>query len=528
MLQVNNNRVELDEDLITSKFKFCRKFNIKEKDITYFELAKKSIDARDKSDIFYICSFYVDGDFKINHKLEKNIKKVNKEDIEMRLPYASLVSKYRPIVIGCGPAGLFATYSLAKQGLNPILFERGKDVDQRSKDIDEFFDNHELHFDSNVQFGEGGAGTFSDGKLMTSSNDKNIRMLLNEFVDAGAPKDILYLAHPHIGSDKLKEVVKNIRYKILNLGGEIHFEHKLVDMLCKDDLVYVDIEHNGNMKTYCTKDLVLALGHSARDTFEMLYQKNMLIEQKNFAMGVRIEHLQDFINEAQYGKFKDKLPAAEYKFVEHLDNNRICYSFCMCPGGEIMASTSEYMGNVTNGMSLYARDSKFANSAMLVNVNKEDYHSDHPLAGVYFQQKYEHLAYSLCEGYDLGCQNVKDFINDKISTSLPFKDNCRMSHKFVNLNQCLPYFVCDNLKEGLLKIDRKMNGFIDNAILYGIESRTSSPIRMTRDETYQSISHKHIYPIGEGAGYSGGITTSALDGIRCAKHICEQYKGEKI
>ena len=527
MLQINNNRVEINEDISTSKIKFCRKFNLKEKDITYFELAKKSIDARDKNDIFYICSFYVDGNFKINHKLEKQSKKINKEDIETRLPFGQLKSEYRPIIIGSGPSGLFATYTLAKQGLNPILFERGKDVDSRSKDIDDFFNNHELHFDSNVQFGEGGAGTFSDGKLMTSSNDKNIRMLLNEFVDAGASKDILYLAHPHIGSDKLKEVVKNIRYKIKNLGGEVLFEHKLVNFDIKNDIVFVDIEHKGNMKTYKTKDLILALGHSARDTFEMLYQKQLFIEQKSFAMGLRIEHLQEFINKSQYGDFANQLPAAEYKFVEHLDDGRICYSFCMCPGGEIMASTSEYMGNVTNGMSYYARNSKFANSALLVNVNKEDFESNHPLAGVYFQQKYEHLAHSLCEGYDLGCQNVIDFLNDKVSTKLPFKDNCRMSHKLVNLNQCLPYFVSNNLKNGLMKIDHKVPGFINNAILYGIESRTSSPIRMTRDENYQSLSHKHIYPIGEGAGYSGGITTSALDGIRCARHIIKQYGGKE-
>ena len=341
----------------------------------------------------------------------------------------------------------------------------------------------------------------------------------------GHQKKIKYLNHPHIGSDRLRQVVKNIRYKIMNLGGEVYFEHKLVDFDYQNNEVVVSIEHNGEMKNYITHDLVLALGHSARDTFEMLYQKEMFIEQKAFAMGVRIEHLQSFVNNFQYGKFKDKLPAAEYKFVEHFDDKRMCYSFCMCPGGEIMASTSEFLGNVTNGMSYYNRDSDFANSALVVNVQPDDFKSSHPLAGVYFQQEYEHLAHKLTGSYALGVQRVEDFMTNKVSTELPYKSICKMPLKFVNLCDCLPDFVVDTLHQGIERIDSKVKGFKNNALLYGIESRTSSPIRITRDENYESVSHKKIYPIGEGAGYSGGITTSALDGIRCARKIANKYQG---
>jgi len=417
---------------------------------------------------------------------------------------------------------MFSALALARMGLKPIVIEQGKQVEEREKDINEFWGKGKLNPFSNVQFGEGGAGTFSDGKLNTNLNNLYCKKILNEFVHFGAPQEILYLSKPHIGSDNLKKVVKNIRQEIENLGGKILFSHKMTNILIeKDKIESVEIKNLQTNQTTLikTNHLLLCLGHSARDSFEMLYQNNFNIIQKPFAMGVRIELAQEKVNISQYGKGYDKrLPNADFKLVTHLSNGRSVFTFCMCPGGYVVASSSEEGEIVTNGMSNFARNGKNANSALLVNVTPDDYNSSHPLAGIYFQAKYEKLAFELGgKNYNAPAQSVGEFLGVKTNNSI--NSTYKPGITYTKIEKCLPEFVSQSLKEGIVELNKKLHGFSDNDnLLIAIESRSSCPLTILRDENLES-NIKGVYPVGEGAGYAGGIISSAQDGIKTAEMI---------
>ena len=475
-----------------------------------YKIIKKSTDAR-RGSVSFVYSAEV---------LET--EDAFESDKRIVVPFIGDVS--RPIVIGFGPAGLFCAYILAKAGMKPIIFERGADVDNRQKIVCGFKNGQNLDTNTNVQFGEGGAGTFSDGKLTTQISNPLCSEVLKIFNDFGAPDEICYLKKPHIGTDILIDVIKNLRKEIINLGGEIHFEEQITDIAVKNGFV---ISVSGK-KEYLCSEVVLGVGHSARDTFEMLYQKGVNMIQKPFSVGVRIEHRQEMINKAQYGEMYDSryLGAADYKLSTHLKNGRGVYTFCMCPGGEVIGAASEENGVVTNGMSYHARNGDNANSAVLVSVYPEDFKNEHPLAGVSFQREIENKAYFIKnEGYQAPCQRFGDFKNNNTSNQFGFVlPTYKPGVKFANLNEVLPEFVSHSLKEGIVEFGKKIKEFdMNDALLTGPETRSSSPVRIVRDEELQS-NIKGLYPIGEGAGYAGGITSSAVDGIRCALKIIDKYK----
>ena len=405
------------------------------------------------------------------------------------------------------------------------MIERGKEVGKRKEDIDNFFKTGKLLVNSNVQFGEGGAGTFSDGKLTTGVKDKRKQFILETFVQHGANEDILYMNKPHVGTDYLINVVKSMREKIIENGGEVLFESQLVDIGIENNrLVNIKIDQNGKIKTMHPDKLVLAIGHSARDTYEMLYQRGLKMEAKPFAVGLRIEHLQSFINEQQYGKYANhpRLKAADYKLAVKSSNGRGVYTFCMCPGGRVINSSSELGGVVVNGMSNQARDDINANSAILVTVGIEDFKDDHPLSGVVYQRELEHKAFELGgKNYFVPVMKVEEYLGSEVGDT-SVECSVLPGVKHANLNELFSDEVNQALKEGLMLMNQKISGFTSNAMLLGVESRSSSPVKFERDENYQS-NIKGIYPIGEGAGYAGGIMSSALDGLKCSELI---LKGE--
>ena len=526
-------RENLTEEQVFQKA--IAKSKIKPEEVSKWYIYKKSIDARKKEDINY--NYTIDIELK-DKKKESKYEKVE----EYKFPEIKNVrkSKYRPVIIGAGPAGLFAGLILVQNGIKPIILERGKKVEERIKDVEEFIQNKKFNTSSNIQFGEGGAGTFSDGKLNTGNSSVFSRKVLEEFIKFGAPKEILYTAKPHIGTDNLVKIVKNIREYIIENGGQVLFNKQVTDFEIENGKIKAVICSNTNKdneksesgklledeKRIETDSVILAIGHSARDTFKKLYELGVEIEPKNFAVGVRIEHLQKDINKAQYGeKTKLELPSADYKLVYHAKNGRTCYTFCMCPGGQVMASSSEEKSIVTNGMSNFARDGENANSAVLVNVTTQDYYKNTPLDGMYFQENLEKKAFELGgSNYNAPVQKVGDFLDNRKTTEFgkvkpTYKPGVTMS----NLNEVLPEFVSETLKEGIVELDKKMHGFADeDAILTGVETRSSSPVQITRDrETLNSINVKGLYPCGEGAGYAGGIMTAAIDGIKCAIKVLE-------
>lgn len=425
--------------------------------------------------------------------------------------------------------GLFAAYTLARNGAKPILVEQGKCVEERIEDVEFFKQEGILNTLSNVQFGEGGAGTFSDGKLTTGVNDTYCNKVLELFYEFGAPESILYTSKPHIGTDNLINIVKNIRNEIVHMGGEVLFNTKFVDFdIENDEIIGITLKNIESNEIYNmqTSNVILAIGHSARDTFEKLYEKNVNMKRKNFSVGVRIEHKQEMINRAQYGeKTKLKLPPAEYKLAYH-GKERSCYTFCMCPGGEVVASSSEENTIVTNGMSKFARDGQNANSAVLVNIVPEDFEGSSPLAGIYFQKELEEKAFLLGGGnYNAPIQRVEDFFSNSLTNHIgSITPTYKPGVTFSNLNDLLPNFVSETLKEGIKYFDTKLKGFADaDAILTAVETRSSSPVTIVRNEFGQA-NIAGLYPCGEGAGYAGGIMTAAVDGIKCAIKIMENNK----
>ncbi len=511
-----------DEEVLLRALK---KLNIPRNSVDYWRIYKKSIDARDKNDVHFVYTIDIscnEGEYTGNLEVVKDVKST-----EMKLEYTEYLKT--PVVIGAGPSGLFAAYTLALNGYEPILIEQGKDVTSREKDVQLFKNEGILNTLSNVHFGEGGAGTFSDGKLTTGVNDPYCNKVLELFYEFGAPEQILYVNKPHIGTDNLINIVKNIREKIISLGGKVYFNTKLIDIEYEEnslkEIIVKNIENDTMLKIE-TSNIILAIGHSARDTFEKLYEKKVAMKRKNFAVGVRIEHSQNMINKAQYGvKTKLQLPPAEYKLVYH-GKERACYTFCMCPGGEVVASSSEMNTIVTNGMSKFSRNGKNANSALLVNIVPEDFEGDSPLAGIYFQKELEEKAFQMGgKNYYAPIQRVEDFIENRKTNHIgEVKPTYKPGYTYSNLNDLLPKYISETLKEGIQYFDKKIKGFASaDAILTGVETRSSSPVTIIRNENFVS-NIEGIYPCGEGAGYAGGIMTAAVDGIKCALKMIENNK----
>lgn len=525
MIRISGMKLKLkDRDI---KKAVMAELRIKETSIKNIMIRRKSLDARKKDDIHYI--YTVDVELAEGDKIIKNIKKrKGGADISVspykkyELPKGEIKEGKRPVVAGFGPAGMFAALVLAEKGMCPIVIERGKDVDSRTEDVERFWNGGKFDPESNVQFGEGGAGTFSDGKLTTRIKDPRSSFVTDEFIDAGAPGEIAYEAKPHIGTDKLKGVVKNIRKKIIELGGEVRFECRLSAIESTDGRVTAVITDKGKIET---DSLILAVGHSARDTFYELAEEGITLEKKPFAVGVRIEHRQSDISRAQYGEAAKLLPPADYMLTYTTKAGRGVYTFCMCPGGYVVAAASEEGRLVVNGMSEYARDSQNANSALLVQVGPEDFPSDNVLAGVEFQRRIEEKAFKAGGGdYSAPIQRLGDFMEGRVSEKEgEVHHSYRPGTRFSDLNDVLPEFVCDSIKEAIPALGRKLSGFDSpDAIMTGAETRSSSPVRIVRDESGQSVSLKGLYPTGEGAGYAGGIVSAAVDGVRQAENIIKE------
>ncbi|MFZ2310094.1 MAG: NAD(P)/FAD-dependent oxidoreductase [Patescibacteria group bacterium] len=526
IIRIEEISLGLDEGNAVLKKQVAVILGIEESEIINIRIVKRAIDSRHKRKILF--NYSVDvvvknpdliTEFSVRHRTRwqepyvYEIKQVNKQPLN------------RPVIVGSGPSGLFCALLLAKAGLRPLVIERGNDVDSRVQNVTNFFKTGKLNTSSNVQFGEGGAGTFSDGKLYTLINDRRSQYLFQEFVAAGAPSEIIWSATPHIGTDKLRQVVKNIRQQIIDLGGEVRFAACLTDLKI-DNLQIKKITINSKEEVNIT-DLVLAIGHSARDTYQMLYDQKLLMTAKPFAMGVRIEHLAENINKAQYGDFYNnpKLGTAKYKLVEHLEGERSVYTFCMCPGGYVMAAASEPGYLVVNGMSEYAQDGANSNSALLVPIAVSDFKSSHPLAGVEFQRYWEKKAYDLGgSNYQAPAQLVGDFLIGRPSTEIKsVKPSYPLGVKLTSLETCLPDYVVSSLKKALPVMAQKISGFSHpEAVLTGVETRSSSPVRIDRNQQLES-NIAGLYPIGEGAGHAGGIVSSAIDGMIAAETIIAKY-----
>lgn len=520
MIRVRQVKVDINNnDINTIKKKVAIKLNIKENDIKKIKIVKESIDARKNICYIYEVDIEVLNEESIlNQNRSNDVLKIDEKEYKINITGSKKLS-FRPIIIGSGPAGLFASYYLAKLGYKPLIIERGLKIEDRVKSVEEFWKTNNLNINSNVQFGEGGAGTFSDGKLNTLVKDREgrIKEVLKIFVENGANPDILYKNKPHIGTDILRNVIINMRNNIIKMGGTFRYNTSLTDIEIKNSKVKSVILNNEEKIN--TDILILAIGHSARDTLLMLHKNKIKMNSKPFAIGVRVIHRQDMINKNQYGNIC--LPAASYKLTYKASNNRGVYSFCMCPGGYVVNASSEEGKLAINGMSNHARDTSCANSAIVVTITPSDFGLN-PLDGINFQRKLEEKAYKLGSG-NIPVQLFGDYKENKISSKFNFDPCFKGNYKFADLNLIFPDYINDSLKEAIDYFDNKIKGFNrDDTVLAAIESRTSSPVRIERDELFES-NIKGIYPIGEGAGYAGGITTSAIDGLRVVEILTSIY-----
>ena len=526
MIKVRQVKIPIDNNSNDSiLYKISLKLKCRVNDILNYKISKLSIDARDKNNLLYVYEFIV------SCRNEELILKKNKSnDIsyyeEEEYSYTATGSKkldFRPIIIGSGPCGLLCSYMLAEAGFKPLILERGEKIEDRVNTVEEFFKTNNLNVNSNIQFGEGGAGTFSDGKLNTLVKDKLNRgkRVFEIFVENGAPEEIMYLNKPHIGTDILRKVIVNMRNKIISMGGEFRYNSCVTDIDIKDNKVCGVVVNNSE---YINTDIVvLAIGHSARDTFYMLKDKGIGMKAKNFAVGVRIEHPQEMINMSQYGT--NKLGSANYKLTYQTSKGRGVYSFCMCPGGFVVNASSEDKHLVVNGMSNYDRGERNANSAIVVTVSSDDF-GNSPMSGIEFQRKLESTAYKLGNG-SIPIQLFGDYKNNRESTCLgEVIPNVKGKYTFSDLNKLFPEFINEALKEGITAFESKIKGYSrSDSVLLGVESRTSSPVVIERNEDFESNIFG-LYPAGEGAGYAGGITTAAIDGVKVFESIISKYTSQ--
>lgn len=518
-IKITNFKVSLNNRNQELSYLLEREFKIRKEDINHIYVQKESVDARHKNKITISYNLIVDINPLISNLLlgRSGVDIYNDEEIKLEYPNYEFTD--RPIIVGFGPSSIFAALYLARCNAKPIILERGSEMDERIRDVEDFINNKKLNINSNIQFGEGGAGTFSDGKLTTNVKDKLLTFIIQEFVHYGAPRDILYESKAHIGTDYLRKVIKNMRLDMESLGATFYFNTKFERFEEENNelIIYTSGKNELKLKT---QHLILGLGHSARDTIKELYNSGIKMEAKAFSMGVRIEHKREKINEIQYGKASKILPPASYKLVAHLDNGRSCYSFCMCPGGTVMASASEEGSIVTNGMSYYERDLENSNAALLVNVEPTDYIKTSILDGLDYQEYYEKKAFEISNDYKAPINLVKEFLSRDVAHEIrSVRPSYPMGYTFASFDSCLPDYIVESLRKAIPLFDLKMKGYNDpDAVLTAVETRSSCPVRILRDES-RVTNNKMIYPIGEGAGYAGGISSAALDGLKTALSI---------
>lgn len=523
MIRIRDIILPPEHDQTALLYCAAQALHVRASEITSLQIFRRSLDARKKPQLFWV--YTVDVTLRSSEK--RAMKQIRNKKITLEEPYYYKIPKktsvHRPVVVGFGPAGMFAALVLAAAGLKPIVLERGEPAPERREKVEAFWSGGKLDPESNVQFGEGGAGTFSDGKLNTGTKNVRARWILSQLVRFGAQEDILYDAKPHVGTDMLFEVVQNLRMRIFSLGGEVRFGAKFTGLQTENGAVCgVNYVQNGEAHTLACKDVILAIGHSARDTFRTLHEAGIPMQPKAFSMGARIEHKQKNIDISQYGGERQKgIPAADYKLSVHLPDGNSAYTFCMCPGGHVVAAASQEGGVVTNGMSYMARDGENANAALLVTIKPEDFPDKSVLGGMYWQEEIERKAFLLGgSNYCAPAQRVGDFLACKASTEIgAVLPTYRPNVMPCDLGELFPKKITDTLRAAITALDGQLKGFADpDAILTAPETRSSSPVRIVRGEDLQSTV-RGLYPCGEGAGYAGGIMSAAVDGMLCAEAI---------